>query len=1024
MNKKRIVSWIVAICMVISSVVVMPMDIKTVKAADFTSETIIQNGFSLTIQQSVDTSQRIGSDTLEKIKEVYFNQYPKMRARYNPTRPRAVVMKFDPDYDGVAYTGGDMGDAGIKFSVGYLNSYPNDADCATHELFHVVQGGYMNYNSESFEGAICEGIADYARSVYGLYNDLQGWSLGEYNSSQTILTRYASNARFLTWINQNKNSEATYMLNKTMHNGTYTSDMWVELTGMTSDELWNAYAEDPDINKITLSTQKGETFGITSGQTYKILSAESGLALSVKDNSIENNANVQQETYVEGNESQQWVLNYLGDGKYSIVNKKSGKALDIADGGTTNGTNIQQYDFSDGGNDNQKWVIFERGSQYTLFPACGNGTMVADLASSSHSAGANIQLWTWNKSDAQNFIIEPIDGVAADDATLRAFERIEAEDYITCTTEISVSVDESDDRSNGANIGGLIAGAWTRYYGVEFESDASSIEINYCNPSANSYVNVYVDSMDSTPVGVISTPNNSSDWNTYTTVTADLTTNIAAGTHDIYLEFVNDSMAGYAQNCDYFVFGKAMEIVIYDAFSTIEAEKFDEKSGNVVIDTNSSASNGQNIGGVTADSYIVFETVNFSQAATYFNICYSGQSADATGQVEIYVDSMDGTPAGTVELPPTGSNWSTFNMVQGKLDTAITSGEHKICLKFVNDGTKTYVANTDWFSFSTYPISYDGLTQIEAEAFSGKNGIIIDNDSNGTPNNIGSAHNGDWVQYENVIFAKNAGEIEFSYSCKENRGGKVLVYVDSMDGTPVATVAVEPTGSDWSTYISATAELDSVISAGTHTIYLKFETSKTNACNIDWFKFNEYVALTTSSSVKIEGYQISSTLGGNRVIASVEPNINGQTVTGWGLVYGLFKANGTTNEISDKEMCVGSENAYVTSYQSTSDGTIYVRLGASSTATYFVRTMLFANYTAEAFNAQYKVRAYAVLADGSYVYSDISEYSIYSIAASLYNNELMNSRDAHNFLYEKILTVVDSGYDKVDFDWGNSVIKP
>lgn len=881
-GKRRVVSLILSICMIMSSVFIVPMNFGTVKAADFTSETIIKNGFSLTIQQSTDSSQRISSDTLEKIKEVYFTQYPKMRARYNPTRPRAVTMKFDPDYDGVAYTGGDMGAAGIKFSVSYLQSRPNDADCATHELFHVVQGGYMNYNSESFEGAICEGIADYARSVYGLYNSLQGWSLGAYNSSQTILTRYASNARFLTWINQNKNSEATYMLNKTMHDGTYTSDMWVQLTGMTSDELWNAYASDPNIDKITLSTQKGETFGITSGETYKITSAESGLALSVKDNSTENGANIQQETYVEGNESQQWVLNYLGDGLYSIINKKSQKALDIAYGGTTNGTNIQQYAFENGGNNNQKWVIFERGNQYTLFPVCGNGTMVADLSSSSHSAGANIQLYSWNKTKAQSFIIEPINISAADDTTLRAFDRIEAEDYITSCTNINVSVDESASRSNGANIGGLIAGAWTRYYGIVFDSDASSIEINYCNPSSDSYVNVYVDSMDGTPVGVIQTPHNSSDWSTYTTVTADLTTNISAGTHDIYLEFKNSSMSGYAQNCDYFVFGKAAEFVTYDGFS-----------------------------------------------------------------------------------------------------------------------------------------------KIEAEAFSNQSGVVIDNDSSGAPKNIGGTHNGDWTRYDNVVFAEDAGEIVLTYSCQQGSGGNVLVYADSMDGTPVATIAISSTGSNWNTYVSKTTTLDNIISAGTHTIYLKFETDSGNVVNVDWFNFNKYINTTDASgSVKVEGYQISSTLGGNRVIASVEPTINGQTVTGWGLIYGLAKSNGVSHTISDEDMCVGSENEYVKSYQSTSEGTLNVQMGESSTATYYVRTMLFANYTEEAFNAEYKVRAYAVLADGSYVYSDVRGYSIYNIADNLYKNTLMNTKEAHNFLYEKILNVVDADYKEVDYDWGNAVVRP
>ena len=885
---KKVLAATLSVCMIASTLFTSPMGMKTVKAEEFTSETITKNGFSLTIMQSTDSSKRISGQTLERIKEVYFTQYPKMRARYNPTRPRAIMMKFDPaltEYP--AYTGGDMGSAAIRFSVNWLTSNPNDIDCATHELFHVVQGGYMNYNAESFEGAICEGIADYARSVYGLYNDLQGWSLGEYNSSQTILTRYASNARFLTWISYNKNSEATYMLNKVMHNGTYTADMWVQLTGMTSDQLWDAYAADPNIDKITLSTQKGGTFGITQGETYKIISAESGQALSVAGGSTADGANIQQEPY-NGDASQQWEFRYLGNGQYNIVNKKSGKGLDVDNGGTADGTNIHQYPVENGGSNNQKWVIFERGNQYSLFPVCGNGVTVADLAGSSHDAGANIQSWQWNKSKAQSFIIEPVNG---SDTSLSAFDRIEGEDYIEKCTDIKVSVDESEARSGGGNIGGLLAGAWTKYAGVVFDQDASAIEINYCNKSGDSYVDVYIDNMNGNPVGRIQTPQNSSDWNTYTTIKGDLTTRIPAGTHDVYLSFKNDSMQGYTQNCDYFNFIK-----------------------------------------------------------------YSG------------------------------------------------------------------------------PSSYNGFSTINAVEYSEASGIVVDRNSNGEPQNIGGTHNGDWVRYDNVIFDDTVGKIELNYSCQRGSGGQVYVYVDNMDNTPAAMIDISETGSDWKTYKTVSADLKPTISSGSHTIYLKFVNNGGNVANVDWFQFTKYVETTTpeepgdgiviSRDVKVEGYQISAILGGNRVIGSIESEINGKKVEKWGFVYGLLKANGKDSGITDEDMYVGSENQYVKSYESTSVGTLDKQMGASTTATYFVRTMLFPSYTAATFSAEYKVRAYAELSDGSIVYSDVSEYSIFEAASYLYKNALMNTLDGHQFLYNKILKVVDSNYQEEDYEWGNVIVRP
>ena len=184
------------------------------------------------------------------------------------------------------------------------------------------------------------------------------------------------------------------------------------------------------------------------------------------------------------------------------------------------------------------------------------------------------------------------------------------------------------------------------------------------------------------------------------------------------------------------------------------------------------------------------------------------------------------------------------------------------------------------------------------------------------------------------------------------------------------------------------------------------------------------ILLRTSSDVKVEGYQISATLGGSRVIGSVEPKIDNMEVTGWGLVYGLAKANGNDMGITEADMHVGSDNPYVVSYQSTSEGTMNIQVGSSETATYFVRTMIFSSYSAASFNAEYKVRAYAILSDGSYVYGNVVGYSIYNVADRIYQNRLMNTIEGHRFLYDKILKVVSPDYKEVDYNWGSSIEKP
>ena len=181
--------------------------------------------------------------------------------------------------------------------------------------------------------------------------------------------------------------------------------------------------------------------------------------------------------------------------------------------------------------------------------------------------------------------------------------------------------------------------------------------------------------------------------------------------------------------------------------------------------------------------------------------------------------------------------------------------------------------------------------------------------------------------------------------------------------------------------------------------------------------------ITISDDVNIEGYQVSTTLGGSRVVGSVEPTIDGKNVTKWGFVYAVDTIDGNSLGVTDADMYVGSTNKYVVSLDSTPAGTSNTVLGNSTTATYFVRTTLFSTNTAREFTTEYKVRAYAVLSDGSYVYSKAYTYSVYKICDQLYQSKKMNSSAAHDYLYNNILKVVDPSYKEVDYNWSNIVVK-
>lgn len=186
----------------------------------------------------------------------------------------------------------------------------------------------------------------------------------------------------------------------------------------------------------------------------------------------------------------------------------------------------------------------------------------------------------------------------------------------------------------------------------------------------------------------------------------------------------------------------------------------------------------------------------------------------------------------------------------------------------------------------------------------------------------------------------------------------------------------------------------------------------------------EYVkGIEISDDVKIEGHQISYKLGGSRVVGSVEPKINEVPVLKWGLIYALTNVDGTENNITDNDIYLGSNNEYVKSFESQETGTIDAVMGASETATYFVRTMLFSSGTKKEFTANYKVRAYALLENGEYVYSNIDEYTIFDISEVLYLNTMMNNIEGHNYLYNKIISVVNPTYSKVEYNWNNSIVE-
>lgn len=390
-----------------------------------------------------------------------------------------------------------------------------------------------------------------------------------------------------------------------------------------------------------------------------------------------------------------------------------------------------------------------------------------------------------------------------------------------------------------------------------------------------------------------------------------------------------------------------------------------------------------------------YNTYTYAQHVDYLRTWLQNRNEWICSQWGINPDDYDGeetttpeitTPEETTTESTTPSADAYTQLVDGEWTNVGDSGNISIYAGTWGNGKMSYSGTTD----SDLKLRIDSSNGVATESWG--------------------------IQLKNTLDLVEGKEYTVKVSYTASKAGKLYYKIDGPEvaqefdaaaGENTAELTVNATSANIAVLALSGFEAGTIISN------LRFEVVS-----------NEQQEVVVSGDLQLVGYQISTTYEGIRVAAGVEPTINGQAVKNWGFVYGLVGYKNIDTGITDQDMHVGADNPYIKSYQSTSAGTLDAKLGTSSTATYFARTMKFGASTVTAFTANYKVRAYAVLADGSYVYSDISTYSIARVADNLYQEKKMNTVTAHNYLYEKILSKVYEGYKEVDFDWNNAVVKP
>lgn len=142
---------------------------------------------------------------------------------------------------------------------------------------------------------------------------------------------------------------------------------------------------------------------IQTGVSMEIESAgNTNLVFDIASASTKNGANVQ--LYSANNtDAQRFVFTKVSkNGVYSIKNVKSDKMVEVASGKTANKSSITQYDSNS--TISQYWSVIDYGEYGCSFVGMKSGKAI-DVPSASYKEGVKLQLYTYNASTAQRWML-------------------------------------------------------------------------------------------------------------------------------------------------------------------------------------------------------------------------------------------------------------------------------------------------------------------------------------------------------------------------------------------------------------------------------------------------------------------------------------------------------------------------------------------------------------------------------------------------------------------------------------------
>lgn len=270
----------------------------------------------------------------------------------------------------------------------YVN---NESTAQAFKVSHDAQGyvTFTNVNSGKVLD-VSGGIARNGRNVQQYTSNgtrSQKWVIKKSGNRYTIVSALDSN--FVLDLSSGK-------VNNSQNIQLYTSND-------SNAQKWNLtkyLSKQEKLDQLAAENKNTLADGV-----YKIGNAQnSNYVLDIASGSKNNGANVQ--LYLSnGTTAQSFKVTHDAQGYVTFTNVNSGKALDVSGGKVVNSRNIQQYNSN--GTKSQKWIVKKSGSGYTIISALDSnyvldlsGGKVVDSRNIQlyQSNGSTAQQWTFEKN--------------------------------------------------------------------------------------------------------------------------------------------------------------------------------------------------------------------------------------------------------------------------------------------------------------------------------------------------------------------------------------------------------------------------------------------------------------------------------------------------------------------------------------------------------------------------------------------------------------------------------------------------